>query len=126
MAKGEAVTAVPLIIGPEVVSIVTLRNENNQFGVATLGDKQLSTELNMVSQLTSGLQNVSILEVPNLNATVYAVKDSAGASWYHTSYNNNSIRQPMPAADLVRALRADAEAFQKQFGDELKKGKLVR
>ena len=126
MAKGEAVIAVPLIIGPEVVSIVTLRSENNQFGIGTLGDKQLSTELNMVSQINNAMPEVAILEVPNLNATVYAVKDTAGASRYHTTYNNNSIRQPMRAPELIRMLRADAEAFQKQFGDEPKKGKLVR
>ncbi|WP_276134161.1 hypothetical protein [Polluticoccus soli] len=127
MTTGEAVTAVPFIIGPEVVSIMTLRNEGNQFAVGTLGDAQLSTELNTVSQATGGAAQgkVTIYEIPNLNATVYAVGDSAGILYY-TSYNNLSPRQPLRAPELMRMLQAEAQNFQKQFGDEIKKGKLVR
>lgn len=126
MASGEAVTAVPFIIGPEVVTVVTLRTDNNQYGIGTLGDKQLSTELDMVSRVAGGTANLAIYEVPNLNATIYAAKDATGAMMYYTSYNGMSLRQPMMGSDLVRLLHMDAEGFQKQFGDELKKGKLVR
>ncbi|MCD6062285.1 MAG: hypothetical protein K0R82_196 [Flavipsychrobacter sp.] len=127
IATGEPVTAVPFIIGPEIVSIVTLRNEGAQFAVGALGDLQLSTELNTVSQATGGAAQgkVIIYEVPNLNAIVYAVGDTAGAVYY-TSYNNMSPRQPLRAPELMRLLQADAQNFQKQFGDQLPKGKLVR
>lgn len=127
LITGEPVTAVPFIIGPEVVSIMTLRSAGDEFAVGTLGDMQLSTELNTVSQATAGAAQgkVTIYEVPNLNALVYAVGDTAG-SLYYTSYNNMSPRQPLRAPELMRMLRSDAQNFQKQFGDEVQKGKLVR
>jgi hypothetical protein len=126
LAKGEPVVTVPLIIGPEVVSIVSLRNDNNQFSIGGLGDKQISTDLDMVSKSTgNGINNVAIYEVPNINATVYMVKDSA-ASRYYTSYNNNSIREPRNGSELMRMIKADAMEFQNKFGEELKKGKLVK
>lgn len=126
IATGEPVTAVPFIIGPEIVSIMTVRQEGNQFGIGTLGDMQLSTELNAVSQATGGAapRSVTIYEVPNLNAIVYAVGDSARTTYY-TSYNNMSPQQPLNAAELMRLLQADAQNFQKQYGDELQKGKLT-
>ncbi len=125
MAAHGSVTLVPLINNGEVVTIVSLRDADGQFGIGGMGDKQVSNELDMVRRADSaGMQGeISIYDVPNLQATIYTVK---GTNRYYTSYNNNSIRRPMSAPELVKVLRADAMIFEKTYRDELKKGDLVK
>ncbi len=121
----EALTLVPLISNGEVITVISLRDENGSYGIGGLGDKQISSELDMVRRANpTGMQGeVSIYEVPNLQATIYAVK---GSELYYTSYNNNSIRQGLTAKELVDNLRMDAQRFEKQYREQLRKGKLVR
>jgi hypothetical protein len=119
----EIATIVPLVNGSEVVAVVALANKGNSFSIAELGNKQKTTELDMVQKVAQG--NVRILEVPNLQATIYAVAVDT-TTMYFTSYRNNSIRQPVSGAALMRILASDAAEFQKKFGDQVKKGKLVK
>lgn len=125
MATHGSVTLVPLINNNEVITVVSLMENEGQYGIGGLGDKQVSNELDMVRRADSlGMQSeVSIYEVPNLHALVYGVK---GSNMYYTSYNNNSIRQGMTAPQLVKVLKADAMSFERQFRDELKKGDLLK
>lgn len=125
MAAHGAVTIVPLINKDEVITVVSLMEDNGQYGIGGLGDKQISNELDMVRRADSlGMQGeVSIYNVPNLQATIYTVK---GSNMYYTSYNNNSIRQGIIGPELVKLLKADAMDFEKRFRDELKKGDLVK
>lgn len=127
MTQPEPVTMVPLINGTDVVTMVALNNRNQQYTVAALGDKQIAEELDMVRKADSaGMQSeIKIFEVPNLQAVVYAVGSPRG-NIYYTSYNNNSIRRGMNGAELFKMLKNDAVLFQRQFGEELKKGKLVK
>lgn len=125
MAAHDPVVLVPLINKGEVITIISLMEDGGQYGIGGLGDKQVSTELDLVRRADSaGLQNeISIYEVPNLQATIYSVK---GSNRYYTSYNNNSIRRGMTAAELVPVLQADAQNFDKRFRDDLKKGQMVK
>lgn len=125
VAGRDAVTFVPLVNQGEVVTVVSLRDENGSYGIGGLGNKQISTELDMVRRANpTGMQGeINIYEVPNLQATIYTVK---GSGLYYTSYNNNSIRQGLTAKELVDNLRMDAQRFEKQFRDDLRKGKLVK
>ena len=45
---------------------------------------------------------------------------------YYTSYNGNSLREPMSARRLIPMLSAAAQEFQKKLGDKLKSKKLVK
>ncbi|MBW7913670.1 MAG: hypothetical protein H3C54_08245 [Taibaiella sp.] len=125
MAAHGSITIVPLINKDEVITVVSLMENDGQFGIGGLGDKQVSNELDMVRRADSlGMQSeVSIYEVPNLQALVYSVK---GSNMYYTSYNNNSIRQGIIGPELVKVLKAEAMNFEKQFRDELKKGDLLK
>lgn len=125
MAAHGSVTIVPLINKDEVITVVSLMEDNGQFGIGGLGDKQISNELDMVRRADSlGMQSeVSIYEVPNLQALVYSVK---GSNMYYTSYNNNSIRQGIIGPELVKLLKAEAMNFERLYRDELKKGDLLK
>ncbi|XZF12648.1 hypothetical protein ACTHGU_12735 [Chitinophagaceae bacterium MMS25-I14] len=127
IATSRNTSIVPFVANNEVVTIAGLNNENQKFKVSMLGNKHLSTELDMVSKAVSGMQgsNIVILEIPNLPATIYKASMPTGGSMYFTSYNNNSLRQGMSAATIIPMLRTEAEGFQRRFGDQLKKGNLA-
>lgn len=127
MAESNPATIVPLINNNEIITVIGIKEDNGSYGIGSLGDKQISTELNTVAMATGKMtENIKIYELPNLNATIYEVTLDSAKNMYFTSYNNNSIRQGMEAARLLPMLRADAEVFEKTFGEQLKKGKLVR
>jgi hypothetical protein len=125
LAAGDPVTLVPLVNGADVVTVVGLRGEDGgKFGIGSLGDKQISQELDMVMKVAAGA-SVAIYEVPNLQATIYAVRGQQG-EMYFTSYGGNSIREGMSAARLLPLLQRDAAVFERNFGDQVKKEQLVR
>ena len=119
------VTIVPLVTREEVVTVISLMEDNGEYGIGGLGDRQLSTELDMVRRADSlgMVADITVYEIPNLQVTVYGVK---GSNRYYTSYNNNSIRQGLEPKQLVEVLKADARRFEKMYGDDLRKGDLVR
>ncbi len=124
MAAPGAITMIPLVNKGEVITIVTLTNSNGEYGIGAIGDKQISYELDIVRRAEPAAANmpVNIYEVPNLGAIIYKVD---GSNIYYTSYNN-SIRKGMYAPDLVNMLKASAIDFERRFGDDLRKGDLVK
>jgi hypothetical protein len=128
MATAKAATLVPLVNGNEVVAIISLRDNNSQYSISGIGDAQVTRELDLVKKVISGDQQgeiSGIYEVPNLNAFIYAVNQN-GRQIYYTAYNNNSLRQGMTISALIPQLKADAQQFEKQYGSELRKNKLVK
>jgi hypothetical protein len=127
LKSNDNVTIVPLASDNNIVTVVSLMKEGDQYTIGALGDKQLSSELDMVRKADPNALDgtIQIYEVPNLGAVIYGVeKDNAVR--YYTSYNNYSIRQALDAKTLITMLRADAARFEKMYGDQLKKGKLVK
>ncbi len=127
IADQESSTVVPLVNGVHVVAAIQLKSNGSEYSIAALGDKQISSELDIVRKADSmGMKReIRIYEVPNLNATVYELSNNNIVTYY-TSYNNNSLRNGLSSAALFKIIRSDAIEFQRRFGDELKKGKLVK
>lgn len=126
LAAGDPVTMVPLIAGTDVITIVGLRGgDKGRYEIGSLGNKQISDELDAVMKASGGGE-VHIYEVPNLQATIYGVTNKDGMEMYYTAYNGASIRQGMDARGLLPMLQREATEFQRQFGDQMKKGPLVR
>ncbi len=114
---------VPLITGKEVIAVVSIKNDNNNYSIVGLGDNAISSELNMIYTLNREM-TTTIMEIPNLNATIYEMKGPNGVIYY-TSYNGHNLRVGISSAELIKILKTDAAVFQRKFGDKLKKQKLV-
>ena len=124
LKSNDNVTIVPLASDDNIVTVVSLMHEGDQYTIGALGDKQLSSELDMVRKAEpKGM--IQIYEVPNLNAVIYSV-ESDSTTHYYTSYNNNSLRQAIDSRTIIGVLKTDAARFEKMYGDQLKKGKLVK
>lgn len=126
IATNDQHTVVPLVNGNNVVTIVSLIDKGGEYGIGGMGDKQLSSELNMVWRLAEQqtTNNIRIYSIPNLNAIVYEVMRD-DEPFYFTSYDGNSLRQALNAPELIDVLRKDALRFQKEFGNQLKDNNLL-
>ena len=68
----------------------------------------------------NNFKELTIIEVPNLRATVYRYKEK-----HFTSYNGRSVREALSESNLMKLLKVDAVQFQKKYGDKIKNGRLL-
>ena len=115
---------VPFMSGGKVATVVEVANVKGEYKVAGLAGMSTSNDLTTVMK-ASGSKSITAYEVPNLQTVIYAV-DNQGTEMYYTSFQGNSLRQPMTAKLLLPAVQAAAERFQKQYGPALQKEQLVR
>ena len=117
-------TIVPFMNGDKVVTVVEVAEMKGEYRVAGLAGMSTSQDLSMVMK-ASGSKNITVYEVPNLQAVIYVVNQQ-GTEMYYTNFQGNSLRRPMAAALLLPAVQAAAERFQKEYGAKLQKEQLVK
>lgn len=124
LSVAESIVIVPLQNGEEVVTVISLDNRKGSYKIAGIGDQQIAYELDAIRRVDnqSTESTIRIYKVPNLNAIIYEVDKT---QTYYTSYSNNPIRKGMKADDIIPVLKVEAQEFQKNYGDQLKEGKLV-
>jgi hypothetical protein len=128
LVKGELTVIVPLVTGDRVATIVEASRDDQGWKVVGLAGRDVAEDLTVVRRTAgdTGSSTVTLYEVPNLQAQVYGVKKD-GSEALFTSYRNRfSLAKGVTAAVLIPVLKADALEFQRQYGDSLKKNRLVR
>lgn len=132
-AVPEGKLLVPYLNNGSVVAVAFLNQQGQEFKITGLGDRFITEELETVFLLNQKIQgNISVVQVGNLNATVYLIgqgKDAAtpmSADVVFSSYHGHNLREPLNEREFLSKLAKDARAFKEQFGDSLKKNRLVR
>ncbi len=116
----------PLVADNTVVTVIGTSQAEGGWRLGELGNKELANDLTaLVGTAGMNMMQVSRIEVPNLQATIYEVTNANGRQ-YFTNYGGRSLREPVNQAELLKQLQADAVRFQREFGDQLKKNNLVR
>lgn len=115
---------VPFTNGNDVATVVVVAQGAEGYEVAGLGGASLAKDLSTVMK-ASGSNDITVYEVPNLAATIYAVNDG-GQEMYYTSFQGNSLRRAVPASALFPALQSAAQKFQQQYGNKVKDQRLVK
>lgn len=120
-------TLVPLVNQGNVVTVVEINQDSKGWKVAGLGHAAFTNQINAVAAQfqNAGDVEVQLYEVPNLDAYIYVVR-AQGAQHYFTDYQGSSLRERVNPTEIVARLKADAEIFIKNYGDQLKGGKLVK
>lgn len=126
IAEASTKSQTPLVDDTRVVTVISTSKTEKGWKLDEITDNIRSSDLTEIKGQFNNMNiPISVFEVPNINATVYEV-NADGRKLYYTKYNGGSLRQPLSEGELLKQIRSDAQIFQRQFGDELKKGKLVK
>jgi hypothetical protein len=114
---------VPLTNDSRVITTVSVASNSKETKVVELVNKQFSSELNQLpAELKrNNFKGMKVIHVPNLDAVLYIHEDKC-----YTSYNGRSLREGASISELTKQIQIDAKEFQAKFGDQLKRGKLVK
>jgi hypothetical protein len=126
LQASELNTVIPLLADNKILTVAELSKSNEGWKVAGLADKSMTDDLNAVKAAAGDSATITIYHLPNLQTNVYAVKKGDSELLYVNYGDKYSLRQGVRASELLPFLKAEAIDFQKRYGDEIKKQKLVR
>ncbi|MET0340049.1 MAG: hypothetical protein ABW252_03570 [Polyangiales bacterium] len=123
-------TVVPLMFEQRAITIVEVESRSNGVRVVGLAGQDIARDLTQLDAVGDPRANrkVTLYEVPNLQARIYGVRTSDDPSErYFTTYRGRfALTDGVSADALVPVLRDDALAFQREYGERLKRERLVR
>jgi hypothetical protein len=124
--EGESLnTVVPMMLSGKVATIIEVRQTKEGWVVAGLGDMSLSRDLSTVLKV-SGNEELIIYEVPNLQSTIYTAAKDDEEMYFTTITGNESLRAQVSRAQLFPVLQAAAKDFEAEWGERVKKERLVK
>jgi hypothetical protein len=129
LGRNDLETIVPLIADGAVATVVGLAKGEAGWKIASLADKSLSNELDAIRKAVGPQAEIAIYDLPHSGEKVYAVMQPAtggGGTTLYTNYTGFNLKEPVPAERLLPVLKQDAAEFQRKYGDELKRQRIVR
>lgn len=129
LRQNELTTIVPLVADGAITTVVGLAKSEAGWRVASLADKSLASELDVVRKAVGPATQIVIYNLPHSGEKVYAAMQPATAgagTMLYTNYRGFNLREPAPAERLLPVLKQEAAEFQRKYGDELKRQRLVR
>ena len=134
-SEGDSLTAIstdskklstPLVNDNKVVAVISTSQNDKGWQLNEITNPELSSDLNEIRTTVNQMNiPVSVYEVPNINATLYEV-NMQGRKMYFTKYDSHSLREAIAGDAIMKQIRSDAQIFQRKFGEQLKKEKLMK
>ncbi len=129
ISKSELNTLAPFVSENSVVGIVEINKGGKGWQVAGLGNKNVTDDINIISKaadMNPGAMDITVYEVPNIEMFIYEVTDTSGVKYYTNDGSNNNLREGVAIQNLYPGLKEKAAVFEKNFGDMVKKQKVVK
>ena len=129
LRRNEMGAVVPLVADGTVATVVGVSKDEAGWKIASLADKSLSSELDVVRKAVGPQAEIVIYDLPHSGEKVYAAMQPAtggGVSVLYTNYTGFNLREPVAAERLLPVLKQDAAEFQRKYGEELKRQRVVR
>jgi hypothetical protein len=127
LVASQQTTVVPLLADNSIVTVVEVGQDPSGWRVAGLGGKDIADDLARVAIAAGpGPHAITLYEVPNLPARIYAVKRSGSEDLFTNYRGKFSLQKAVTTTTLIPVLKADAIQFQRTYGEALKKQRLVR
>jgi hypothetical protein len=120
---------VPLVADGTVATVVAVAKGGAGWKVASLADKSLSSEVDIVRKAAGPQAQIVIYDLPHSGEKVYGAMQPAtggGGTVLYTNYTGFNLGEPVPAERLLPVLKQDAAEFQRTYGEELKRERVVR
>jgi hypothetical protein len=115
----------PFVFQNNFVAVVEVSKELSEWKISGLGNKPITEDLNAAGIPNSRDAQVTIYEVPNLEIFIYGVNMN-GTETYHLNYGEFSLRDSVSGQQFYPLLRENSIRFQREYGDILKKEKLLK
>jgi hypothetical protein len=129
LRRNEMATVVPLVADGTVATVVGVAKDEAGWKIAFLADKSLSSELDVVRRAAGPQVEIAIYDLPHSGEKIYGAMQPAtggGGTVLYTNYTGFNLREPVPAERLLPVLKQDAAEFQRTYGEELKRQRVVR
>jgi hypothetical protein len=129
LQRNELAMIVPLVADGTVATVVGVAKGEAGWKVASVADKSLSSEVDVVRKAVGPQAEIVIYDLPHSGEKVYAAMQPAtggGGTVLYTNYTGFNLREPVPAERLLPVLKQDGAEFQRKYGEELKHQKVVR
>jgi hypothetical protein len=120
---------VPLVADGTVATVVGVVQDEAGWKIAFLADKSLSSELDVVRKAVGLQTEIVIYNLPHSGEKVYASMKpvtAGGGTALYTNYKGFNLRESASAERLLAVLKQDAAEFQRKYGEELKRQRVVR
>ncbi len=119
-------TIVPFINDGKVIGTATLRKEEKGYRVGGLANNKTAQDIQAIRNATGRISNINLYHIPNIDAEIYEVIRE-GQVLYFTDYGGLfNFKEPASMERLRSVLKTDLMVFERQYGDQVKKGKLVK
>jgi hypothetical protein len=128
LRNNEVATVVPLVADGTVATVVAVAKEEAGWKIASIADKSLASEVDVVRK-AAGHAQIVIYDLPHSGEKVYVAMQPATAGAgiaLYTNYTGFNLREAVPAERLLPVLKQDAAEFQRKYGEELKRQRVVR
>ena len=116
---------VPFVLENNVVGIAEVSETNDGWKVSGLGNKPITDDLNTSRVTLNTSAEVTIYEVSNLQIFIYGVKKEASET-YFLNFGEFTLKDSTALEAFYPSVRENSIRFQKEFGEQLKKEKLLR
>ncbi len=128
LSGSELNTLAPFVTGNEIAGIVEINKTPKGWEVAGLGNKNVTDDINEIGRTLNqspANMDITVYEVPNLQILIYSVKN-ADVENYFMNYDKNNLKEAVSIQNFYPMLKEKSVAFERNFGDLVKKQKLVK
>jgi len=114
----------PFVLDNEVVGVAQVAQYADGWKVSELANSAIQSDLNESVAMQRSDGGVTLYEVPNLQLMIYGVR-MRDKEMYLLDFEQGSIKKAVPVEAFYGPMRDKAIQFQKEYGELLKKEKLV-
>lgn len=116
----------PFLDGNQIVAVITTSQTKKGWQLDELTNMNLASDLTEIkTQINNMEAQIALYEVPNINTTIYEV-NVEGRKLYFTKTDGLSLQIEESEGNVLQKIKADAQLFQRKYGNILRKRKLVR
>jgi hypothetical protein len=125
VAAAEKGVIAPFVAGNRVVAVAEIGKVSEGWRVSGLANRAITDDLNASGIVQRREGTATAYEIPNLNVMIYGVRQDTSET-YFLNFDKFTLRDSTSASAFYPQLREHARRFNKEFGDRLKKEKLVK
>jgi hypothetical protein len=128
ISTDDGVSIVPFVYENRIIASAFVNKDKNGWAVGGLSNDKITDDLNKIKQILKETPKFEInyFEVPNIDAHIYQAADNSSVRYFADYKDVFNVQKEVKFPEIVNVLKRDAIEFQKKYGEELKKGKLVK